>query len=210
MLYFLLKGGYDMANLGENLEKVYGTDVMNVPVGLGGMILAGNMLGVIGFQIVEKIEDGMKLKGTNKILADAVGTAALAWVAANFIDDIAGKQTARLVSGLILANGADKLIGSIITSKEPVQKTTTELLRETIVKFGPTINEEEETAATETAATETAATKSAATKSAATKSLGGYDSYFPEPAAEIGWLPDRTSFFPEKKAELVSVGSLMG
>jgi len=55
MLYFLLKGGYDMANLGENLEKVYGTDVMNVPVGLGGMILAGNMLGVIGFQIVEKI-----------------------------------------------------------------------------------------------------------------------------------------------------------
>jgi len=210
MLYFLLKGGYDMANLGENLEKVYGTDVMNVPVGLGGMILAGNMLGVIGFQIVEKIEDGMKLKGTNKALADAVGTAALAWVAANFIDDIAGKQTARLVSGLILANGADKLIGSIITSKEPVQKTTTELLRETIVKFGPTINEEEETAATETAATETAATKSAATKSAATKSLGGYDSYFPEPAAEIGWLPDRTSFFPEKKAELVSVGSLMG
>jgi len=210
MLYFLLKGGYDMANLGENLEKVYGTDVMNVPVGLGGMILAGNMLGVIGFQIVEKIEDGMKLKGTNKILADAVGTAALAWVAANFIDDIAGKQTERLVSGLILANGADKLIGSIITSKEPVQKTTTELLRETIVKFGPTINEEEETAATETAATETAATKSAATKSAATKSLGGYDSYFPEPAAEIGWLPDRTSFFPEKKAELVSVGSLMG
>jgi len=205
MLYFLLKGGYDMANLGENLEKVYGTDVMNVPVGLGGMILAGNMLGVIGFQIVEKIEDGMKLKGTNKILADAVGTAALAWVAANFIDDIAGKQTARLVSGLILANGADKLIGSTITSKEPVQKTTTELLRETIVKFGPTINEEEETAATETAATETAATKSAATKS-----LGGYDSYFPEPAAEIGWLPDRTSFFPEKKAELVSVGSLMG
>jgi len=147
----------------------------------------------------------MKLKGTNKILADAVGTAALAWVAANFIDDIAGKQTARLVSGLILANGADKLIGSTITSKEPVQKTTTELLRETIVKFGPTINEEEETAATETAATETAATKSAATKS-----LGGYDSYFPEPAAEIGWLPDRTSFFPEKKAELVSVGSLMG
>jgi len=210
MLYFLLKGGYDMANLGENLEKVYGTDVMNVPVGLGGMILAGNMLGVIGFQIVEKIEDGMKLKGTNKVLADAVGTAALAWVAANFIDDIAGKQTARLVSGLILANGADKLIGSTITSKEPVQKTTTELLRETIVKFGPTINEEEETAATETAATETAATKSAATKSAATKSLGGYDSYFPEPAAEIGWLPDRTSFFPEKKAELVSVGSLMG
>jgi len=210
MLYFLLKGGYDMANLGENLEKVYGTDVMNVPVGLGGMILAGNMLGVIGFQIVEKIEDGMKLKGTNKILADAVGTAALAWVAANFIDDIAGKQTARLVSGLILANGADKLIGSIITSKEPVQKTTTELLRETIVKFGPTINEEEETAATETAATETAATETAATKSAATKSLGGYDSYFPEPAAEIGWLPDRTSFFPEKKAELVSVGSLMG
>jgi len=210
MLYFLLKGGYDMANLGENLEKVYGTDVMNVPVGLGGMILAGNMLGVIGFQIVEKIEDGMKLKGTNKALADAVGTAALAWVAANFIDDIAGKQTARLVSGLILANGADKLIGSTITSKEPVQKTTTELLRETIVKFGPTINEEEETAATETAATETAATKSAATKSAATKSLGGYDSYFPEPAAEIGWLPDRTSFFPEKKAELVSVGSLMG
>jgi len=205
MLYFLLKGGYDMANLGENLEKVYGTDVMNVPVGLGGMILAGNMLGVIGFQIVEKIEDGMKLKGTNKVLADAVGTAALAWVAANFIDDIAGKQTARLVSGLILANGADKLIGSTITSKEPVQKTTTELLRETIVKFGPTINEEEETAATETAATETAATKSAATKS-----LGGYDSYFPEPAAEIGWLPDRTSFFPEKKAELVSVGSLMG
>jgi len=205
MLYFLLKGGYDMANLGENLEKVYGTDVMNVPVGLGGMILAGNMLGVIGFQIVEKIEDGMKLKGTNKALADAVGTAALAWVAANFIDDIAGKQTARLVSGLILANGADKLIGSIITSKEPVQKTTTELLRETVVKFGPTINEEEETAATETAATETAATKSAATKS-----LGGYDSYFPEPAAEIGWLPDRTSFFPEKKAELVSVGSLMG
>jgi len=199
-----------MANLGENLEKVYGTDVMNVPVGLGGMILAGNMLGVIGFQIVEKIEDGMKLKGTNKILADAVGTAALAWVAANFIDDIAGKQTARLVSGLILANGADKLIGSIITSKEPVQKTTTELLRETIVKFGPTINEEEETAATETAATETAATETAATKSAATKSLGGYDSYFPEPAAEIGWLPDRTSFFPEKKAELVSVGSLMG
>jgi len=143
-------------------------------------------------------------------LADAVGTAALAWVAANFIDDIAGKQTARLVSGLILANGADKLIGSIITSKEPVQKTTTELLRETIVKFGPTINEEEETAATETAATETAATETAATKSAATKSLGGYDSYFPEPAAEIGWLPDRTSFFPEKKAELVSVGSLMG
>jgi len=210
MLYFLLKGGYDMANLGENLEKVYGTDVMNVPVGLGGMILAGNMLGVIGFQIVEKIEDGMKLKGTNKVLADAVGTAALAWVAANFIDDIAGKQTARLVSGLILANGADKLIGSIITSKEPVQKTTTELLRETIVKFGPTINEEEETAATETAATETAATETAATKSAATKSLGGYDSYFPEPAAEIGWLPDRTSFFPEKKAELVSVGSLMG
>jgi len=210
MLYFLLKGGYDMANLGENLEKVYGTDVMNVPVGLGGMILAGNMLGVIGFQIVEKIEDGMKLKGTNKALADAVGTAALAWVAANFIDDIAGKQTARLVSGLILANGADKLIGSIITSKEPVQKTTTELLRETIVKFGPTINEEEETAATETAATETAATETAATKSAATKSLGGYDSYFPEPAAEIGWLPDRTSFFPEKKAELVSVGSLMG
>jgi len=210
MLYFLLKGGYDMANLGENLEKVYGTDVMNVPVGLGGMILAGNMLGVIGFQIVEKIEDGMKLKGTNKILADAVGTAALAWVAANFIDDIAGKQTARLVSGLILANGADKLIGSTITSKEPVQKTTTELLRETIVKFGPTINEEEETAATETAATETAATETAATKSAATKSLGGYDSYFPEPAAEIGWLPDRTSFFPEKKAELVSVGSLMG
>jgi len=205
MLYFLLKGGYDMANLGENLEKVYGTDVMNVPVGLGGMILAGNMLGVIGFQIVEKIEDEMKLKGTNKALADAVGTAALAWVAANFIDDIAGKQTARLVSGLILANGADKLIGSTITSKEPVQKTTTELLRETIVKFGPTINEEEETAATETAATETAATKSAATKS-----LGGYDSYFPEPAAEIGWLPDRTSFFPEKKAELVSVGSLMG
>jgi len=199
-----------MANLGENLEKVYGTDVMNVPVGLGGMILAGNMLGVIGFQIVEKIEDGMKLKGTNKVLADAVGTAALAWVAANFIDDIAGKQTARLVSGLILANGADKLIGSIITSKEPVQKTTTELLRETIVKFGPTINEEEETAATETAATETAATETAATKSAATKSLGGYDSYFPEPAAEIGWLPDRTSFFPEKKAELVSVGSLMG
>jgi len=199
-----------MANLGENLEKVYGTDVMNVPVGLGGMILAGNMLGVIGFQIVEKIEDGMKLKGTNKILADAVGTAALAWVAANFIDDIAGKQTARLVSGLILANGADKLIGSTITSKEPVQKTTTELLRETIVKFGPTINEEEETAATETAATETAATETAATKSAATKSLGGYDSYFPEPAAEIGWLPDRTSFFPEKKAELVSVGSLMG
>jgi len=210
MLYFLLKGGYDMANLGENLEKVYGTDVMNVPVGLGGMILAGNMLGVIGFQIVEKIEDGMKLKGTNKALADAVGTAALAWVAANFIDDIAGKQTARLVSGLILANGADKLIGSTITSKEPVQKTTTELLRETIVKFGPTINEEEETAATETAATETAATETAATKSAATKSLGGYDSYFPEPAAEIGWLPDRTSFFPEKKAELVSVGSLMG
>jgi len=210
MLYFLLKGGYDMANLGENLEKVYGTDVMNVPVGLGGMILAGNMLGVIGFQIVEKIEDGMKLKGTNKVLADAVGTAALAWVAANFIDDIAGKQTARLVSGLILANGADKLIGSTITSKEPVQKTTTELLRETIVKFGPTINEEEETAATETAATETAATETAATKSAATKSLGGYDSYFPEPAAEIGWLPDRTSFFPEKKAELVSVGSLMG
>jgi len=199
-----------MANLGENLEKVYGTDVMNVPVGLGGMILAGNMLGVIGFQIVEKIEDGMKLKGTNKALADAVGTAALAWVAANFIDDIAGKQTARLVSGLILANGADKLIGSTITSKEPVQKTTTELLRETIVKFGPTINEEEETAATETAATETAATETAATKSAATKSLGGYDSYFPEPAAEIGWLPDRTSFFPEKKAELVSVGSLMG
>jgi len=199
-----------MANLGENLEKVYGTDVMNVPVGLGGMILAGNMLGVIGFQIVEKIEDGMKLKGTNKVLADAVGTAALAWVAANFIDDIAGKQTARLVSGLILANGADKLIGSTITSKEPVQKTTTELLRETIVKFGPTINEEEETAATETAATETAATETAATKSAATKSLGGYDSYFPEPAAEIGWLPDRTSFFPEKKAELVSVGSLMG
>ena len=192
--------GTDVISLGENLEKVYGTDVMNVPVGLGGMILAGNMLGVIGFQIVEKIEDGMKLKGTNKILADAVGTAALAWVAANFIDDIAGKQTARLVSGLILANGADKLIGSIITSKEPVQKTTTELLRETIVKFGPTINEEEETAATETAAT----------KSAATKSLGGYDSYFPEPAAEIGWLPDRTSFFPEKKAELVSVGSLMG
>jgi len=210
MLYFLLKGGYDMANLGENLEKVYGTDVMNVPVGLGGMILAGNMLGVIGFQIVEKIEDGMKLKGTNKVLADAVGTAALAWVAANFIDDIAGKQTARLVSGLILANGADKLIGSTITSKEPVQKTTTELLRETVVKFGPTINEEEETAATETAATETAATETAATKSAATKSLGGYDSYFPEPAAEIGWLPDRTSFFPEKKAELVSVGSLMG
>jgi len=199
-----------MANLGENLEKVYGTDVMNVPVGLGGMILAGNMLGVIGFQIVEKIEDEMKLKGTNKALADAVGTAALAWVAANFIDDIAGKQTARLVSGLILANGADKLIGSTITSKEPVQKTTTELLRETIVKFGPTINEEEETAATETAATETAATETAATKSAATKSLGGYDSYFPEPAAEIGWLPDRTSFFPEKKAELVSVGSLMG
>ena len=205
MLYFLLKGGYDMANLGENLEKVYGTDLMNVPVGLGGMILAGNMLGVIGFQIVEKIEDEMKLKGTNKALADAVGTAALAWVAANFIDDIAGKQTARLVSGLILANGADKLIGSIITSKEPVQKTTTELLRETIVKFGPTINEEEETETTETETTETAATKSAATKS-----LGGYDSYFPEPAAEIGWLPDRTSFFPEKKAELVSVGSLMG
>jgi len=199
-----------MANLGENLEKVYGTDLMNVPVGLGGMILAGNMLGVIGFQIVEKIEDEMKLKGTNKALADAVGTAALAWVAANFIDDIAGKQTARLVSGLILANGADKLIGSIITSKEPVQKTTTELLRETIVKFGPTINEEEETETTETETTETAATKSAATKSAATKSLGGYDSYFPEPAAEIGWLPDRTSFFPEKKAELVSVGSLMG
>ena len=194
-----------MANLGENLEKVYGTDVMNVPVGLGGMILAGNMLGVIGFQIVEKIEDGMKLKGTNKVLADAVGTAALAWVAANFIDDIAGKQTARLVSGLILANGADKLIGSTITSKEPVQKTTTELLRETIVKFGPTTNEEEETETTETETTETAATKSAATKS-----LGGYDSYFPEPAAEIGWLPDRTSFFPEKKAELVSVGSLMG
>lgn len=216
-----------MANMNASLEQIYSTEIMDVPVGLGGMILAGNMISGVVAQILKKIEVPLNLTPEKNPMGSmavrTIGTAGAAWVMAKYANEIIGAKTAKLASAVIVANGASEIIGGML----PVNKKTgrkdslVDRMNDLVANLAPSIeSSEKDITALETAAQEYMA-KLTKTDAGATGYLGAKDpatgALAIDPRTNVafagytdyGYIPPMPAF-PTRREEKVRMEEMIG
>ena len=166
--------------MNDTLENLASQKIAEVPIGLGAIILACNGLSTAVFSVLDRVEDVMfKDNKPAKAMLTGINTAVGAWAAANFMDDVVGRQTANIASAAILANGVDVIAGELLKEdkKSKEVQTLTGMIRDVIAKIG--IDDGKKAPGLPPDTTQVTSESTGAKK--------GYD---------YGWLPEPSSWAP--------------
>lgn len=188
-----------MAGINTQIEEFANVQVANVPVGLGAIIFASDMLSAASIELIKKLEDSMNLGAgeMSRTLIDVAGVAGTAWLLSNYGDDVIGQKTANIVSAVVVARGADKIVGDMLTKKNETSKPVTERLAEMVRKIGTT------------GTVSKAPGIEAETKIAGYEYLPDYNFGYTPPSNNFGYVPNVTNFLPDRIKPKVALEDLM-